>query len=293
MPSPSYRLIWGRVVALFLIKPAELTLALSRVHPLAYLLLYLAAIPAFAFLYVFVTPHEFYAPHARFEPGAHLDTIQLASSLEAALHRSFNTRSGREFIVGNWKFDINSLRVDDVKSADGTQLSFRVRLSANGIGELTGAKTLGWAIVATVKDRPTSVRFNGPNDIITYRFPDADFSTYASPFKEENTALFEIIFGQGDIGYGALAPALALDRQEELQFQRYLRGMKGDASSISDHFSRMAYLSSVVITTLGLGDIIPITAQARFLVALEAVSGIVFAGLFLNALAYRASKSNE
>jgi hypothetical protein len=44
-----------------------------------------------------------------------------------------------------------------------------------------------------------------------------------------------------------------------------------------------------VLTTLGLGDIVPMTASSRFCVALEAISGITLAGLFLNALAFRAS----
>ena len=50
----------------------------------------------------------------------------------------------------------------------------------------------------------------------------------------------------------------------------------------------MLYFSAVVITTLGLGDIVPLTDWARSLVAAEAVLGIVFAGLFINAAASRA-----
>jgi hypothetical protein len=54
----------------------------------------------------------------------------------------------------------------------------------------------------------------------------------------------------------------------------------------------MMYFSAVVITTLGLGDIIPMTTLARTLVAVETVTGIVLAGFFLNALAYRATKAS-
>jgi hypothetical protein len=51
----------------------------------------------------------------------------------------------------------------------------------------------------------------------------------------------------------------------------------------------MVYFSAIVITTVGFGDIIPITNTARLLVALEAVLGIVLVGLFLNAVAFRLS----
>jgi hypothetical protein len=270
--------------------PARLALALTEVHPLVYLSLYLAAIPTYALLYVYAAPHGFYAPYARYEPSARLDTAEIASALEGALRRSFDARQGREFVVGSWRLDTSSLRVDDIKSPDGTQLSFRVRMSANGIGEFEGARQYGWGIVATVSERPTSAVVNGPNSITTYRFPDVDFSKYSGPFRDDSMRLFELIFGHGEREIGVTAPALALNRQEEERFQRYLRGVKGDASSVSGQLPRMVYLSAVVITTLGLGDIIPMTGQARGMVAAEAIIGVAFAGLFLNALAYRASK---
>ncbi|TBZ35965.1 two pore domain potassium channel family protein [Rhizobium leguminosarum bv. viciae] len=55
----------------------------------------------------------------------------------------------------------------------------------------------------------------------------------------------------------------------------------------------MTYVSAVVITTLGLGDIVPISPMARTLVAAEAVIGILLAGLFLNALASQMSKRED
>ncbi|HET7463449.1 MAG TPA: potassium channel family protein [Longimicrobium sp.] len=51
-------------------------------------------------------------------------------------------------------------------------------------------------------------------------------------------------------------------------------------------FGRMLYLSAVTLTTVGYGDIVPLTDTARIAVACEAIFGIVLVGLFLNALAY-------
>jgi len=151
------------------------------------------------------------------------------------------------------------------------------------IGELTGAKQYGWSIVVTVPESPTITIFSGSNPTMTHRFLDFDFPKDAPLFEQENEELFNFIFNQGHYS------ALALNWEEETQFRRYFRGFNGDPSSISGQLPRMFYLSAVVITTLGLSDIIPITSKARMLVAAEAVIGIVFAGLFLNALAYRAS----
>ncbi|ALU41930.1 potassium channel family protein [Pseudoalteromonas rubra] len=61
--------------------------------------------------------------------------------------------------------------------------------------------------------------------------------------------------------------------------------IEGQPIDTEGQFLRMLYLSVVTITTLGYGDIVPTTELNRFLVGLEALLGIVLAGLFLNSLA--------
>jgi hypothetical protein len=77
--------------------------------------------------------------------------------------------------------------------------------------------------------------------------------------------------------------------EEEAHFTDYAGGVSGYPLTTGGSFWRMLYLSAVVETTLGLGDIVPMTASARVLVALQAITGVILAGLFLNAAAYRAS----
>ena len=271
---------------------AKLDLTVSQIRPLWFLLIYLIAIPTFGLLYAFATPHGFYEPYARYEAEATSDRTKLESMLEAALHRSFDHRVGEEFVVGTSKLDLdslrNSLRVDNAHSADGTTLSFRVRLTANDIVDFEGERQLGWSIVVTIPEQPTSAAL-GSSSVIVYRFPEVDLSRYASPFREQMEKLFGFIFGQRNYGFGISAPAVALSYQEDLQLRRYLQGMRGDPSASSSDVWRMVCLSVAVITTLGLGHIVPTTWPARSLVASEAIAGIVLAGLFLNALAYRAS----
>jgi hypothetical protein len=238
-----------------------------------------------------LVPHGFYAPYARYEPAAAADTVHLAATLQSALRRSLDAQAGQEFVVGNWKLDLASLTVDHVASTDGAQLSFRVRFTANGVGAAEGAQQLGWEVVATVPANPTSATFS--KTVTIYRFPEADFTKYVSPFKEFNQQMFNMIFRQGYQGFDYMAPALALNAQEDEQFRRFLAGVRGDPSAFSDQPGRMLYLSVVIITTLGLGDIVPLTWQARALVGLEAITGVFLAGLFLNALAYRASRSSR
>jgi ion channel len=56
-------------------------------------------------------------------------------------------------------------------------------------------------------------------------------------------------------------------------------------------YIRMCYFSAITITTLGFGDITPVTTEARVLVGTEAVLGVVIIGLFLNAVAQKWRKT--
>jgi len=67
----------------------------------------------------------------------------------------------------------------------------------------------------------------------------------------------------------------------------------GFPHEIPGHFARMLYLSVVTITTLGYGDIVPVSTTARTLIAIEAVVGILLVGLFLNAIAHEGRRGNE
>lgn len=59
---------------------------------------------------------------------------------------------------------------------------------------------------------------------------------------------------------------------------------RGFPRDVRGGFGRMLYVSAMTETTVGMGDIVPITPLARALTALQGVLGIIAAGLFLNAV---------
>ena len=67
----------------------------------------------------------------------------------------------------------------------------------------------------------------------------------------------------------------------------FVIGMEGDPTELADATERMYYFSAIVLTTLGFGDIVPLTTTARALVASEVILGVLFAGLFINAASSR------
>jgi hypothetical protein len=74
--------------------------------------------------------------------------------------------------------------------------------------------------------------------------------------------------------------------------ERLSTAAQGDPKDASGLYIRMCYFSAITITTLGFGDITPITSAARLLVGIEAVLGVVVVGLFLNAIARKWSESS-
>jgi hypothetical protein len=87
---------------------------------------------------------------------------------------------------------------------------------------------------------------------------------------------------------GRPAELLELPEPVVLKLQAFAQAQEGDPTAASGLVLRMLYFSASTVTTLGLGDIQPLTPLARTLVTLEAILGLVFIGLFLNALASRA-----
>jgi hypothetical protein len=274
----------------------KLNRALSQVRPLWFLLAYLTAIPAYGLIYFVAAPEGFHEQHLRQEIEGNADALKIERMLEAALRRSIDEHSGEEFIVAGRKLDLMALReslgVDDIRVIDGGLLSFRVRFRAIGVYDFEGERQLGWSFAVSVPEQPNSALL-GQSTVAVYRFPEASFWRRATPFREQDEALFKLAFSQRNYGFGLSAPALTLGYQEDLELRRYLEAARGDPRAHCCGAWRMVLLSAGVITTLGLPDVAPISSTARSLVATEAVLGVVLAALFLNAIGYRVSHRRD
>jgi len=86
---------------------------------------------------------------------------------------------------------------------------------------------------------------------------------------------------------GFLSPVIKIDEGIEKEIQDFLLASKGFSNDINNHFLSMLYLSAVTITTIGYGDIVPITLITRMLITIEALIGMTLMGIFLNNITYR------
>lgn len=92
-----------------------------------------------------------------------------------------------------------------------------------------------------------------------------------------------------DLGGGIARQTRGTEAEIEALLARLFIMESGIDVGQADDISRYLYFSAVNLTTLGYGDIAPITSRARMVVASQSVLGIVFAGLFLNSLAAKAT----
>lgn len=87
--------------------------------------------------------------------------------------------------------------------------------------------------------------------------------------------------------FGSITGVLRVEADLYRDMENYRALCGGSPSTVKGGFARFMYLSAVTITTLGYGDIVPVTDRARALVACEAVLGVAVAGLFLNSIWHR------
>jgi hypothetical protein len=96
----------------------------------------------------------------------------------------------------------------------------------------------------------------------------------------------------GETGVNASQSVIYLPYSTAQIIYRLTGAASGDPKEASGLWIRMCYLSAVTITTLGFGDITPVSSTARALVGTEAVLGVVLVGLFLNAVAQKWGKGS-
>lgn len=92
-------------------------------------------------------------------------------------------------------------------------------------------------------------------------------------------------------GQGRRPPWTGLRFEPSEQFVTLFRGWeaanRGQLYRPTDAGFRLLYFSVVTTTTLGYGDIVPLTPSARFWVAIQSILGVVLVGGFLHSLLSR------
>jgi len=281
--------------------------------------LYLLAIPIFAGIFL-LNSSGFY--HSTISKEGLTDKYN--SSLSNMLSNEFekiseqSLKSKNDYLVDNY-FSLRNLEITH-NSLIG-ELSFDVSVAIEGLSfkneqviELSKENKSGKDVL--IKFRSIYIGYDFMKGMHTNNVSTMgqEIEVYAKEFT-----LFDGI----KVGHGL--KKINLDSQEKVKLLRYIFGdqLISKKSDIVIHllpnleriisllksyeqvsknlpqnslegFATMLYFSTVTITTLGYGDILPISTKARMLVAAESILGVVLIGLFFFSLSNRIGrKENE
>jgi hypothetical protein len=130
-------------------------------------------------------------------------------------------------------------------------------------------------------------------DGATALYEHFDLYDYVPPEMDDTNGAVEVVTGASTVMHVPKLFTIGTCSQKDIashvdMLAKFASGTSGFTSDVADNFERMFIL--MTITTLGFGDIVPITTKARRLVTIEAISGVVLIGLFLNSLSRDARK---
>lgn len=259
-------------------------------------LLYLSAIPVFAIIYTLM-PQDFYHSTVKYEPTLNSDADKVLMSLRDAVVSDYQVVRGTSVLEAQgWVGDVRDLRFGDLQP-DVHWIGFRVYY------DLTRGSPQAQVTNASVDfrmDMPgAAIREFLPSGDVEYRqvtvVPPTGVNGSPGP---AGSALPFPVLGAADLFFaksrlGQAAPGvLALPQPVDDAMVGFWRAAQGSPSAVSNEFVRFLYLSAMTVTTVGYGDIVPLTDRARAATALEAVYGVVVAGIFLASLATQAKRSS-
>jgi hypothetical protein len=275
----------------------NIALKISGADPESHFLAYVAAILAFALLYTLLPGQHFYAPYAKFESWAIQDSKAMEPEIALSIVRQTNDIL-RDF--PNQRLTSRNTCVSEFRSSDDRHSKFDLYFNVEGKMKNGNSSSYSWVnskgpgctedgYVIEIGYRAFLETINGNRFCHSLYY---DLTPKLSERDKRHFIAMNIgpVFGDKFLETSPWLSSMCWDATQEVRFQKLVSAWSGDPSSLSGFGWRMLYFSAITITTTGFGDIVPLSGIARFLVGLEAVSGWLLAGLFLNAIATRAGR---
>jgi hypothetical protein len=244
---------------------------------------YVLLIPIFALIYWHLPPRSFHDSNIQREQPLANDAERLRVALSGAINARTSTRT--------WYALGEPVRVvparDEVRYVRHTQ-DGRLVIEVDGYYEGVGraVRHVFGGFVEWVRVDTQGFLGIGPlaGYTVTLSDPEGNAAKPIAPGPPVSVVFPPIGIGRVQDSSGGV---LLMNRTTLNRLARFYNAAEGDPHYASGLFWRMVYSSAVTVTTVGFGDITPVSSEARLFVGLEAVLGIVVIGLFLNALANR------
>lgn len=252
------------------------------------LVAYVVAILGFAAVYTFVFPHDFYHSYVRYEPDIRdlIDRSQrdIAQAIDDQLSARSDLGGGIMFVLAN------GLSIQgEQEGALTASINMGGALRQGDTQQLLITRlpvVISWLGLRTVqKEGAPETMVEDSNEL------KKRVRTIYIARDPQRAALDQTILAHTSTDQTTVTDALgrALELVELSDAQRHdlfaiLNVERGFPAYAGGLFWRMLYFSAITITTVGYGDIVPLTSWGRGLAALEATLGIVLLGLLVSRL---------
>jgi len=257
--------------------------------PVVYFLVFIG----FAWWYARLIPRgfsaNFYTSTAQYEPGAQAGLQLLRQDIETAA-------LGQMSQGGTWSARSEPRSQDgEITDLQVTPQAISFRYTASRMLHRIGHQDLSAGVVIPLA-RPAQPHSGGANASAYWRAQVT--SARSVEWRDGRPTSHELPPNAPDwlprrpVGATEGTGWLQLRGETSRALEQY-RQTGGVSSRPIDVFWRALYLSAATITTLGYGDIVPVSTVARLSVGLEAFGGVCLVGLFVNALARRTRRLAE
>jgi hypothetical protein len=270
---------------------------LGRRPPRIWALIYIVAIPVAATVFYNLPGGSFYDANLTREPGFHQDLDTLAGKLTSAIrNQEHGDYTGHTLNSPAWtaiglRFTLDPQSVAIQAGSVSTDSSGNIDFILRGVAltsqkSIPGESVLEIPITLSVSQESEDYTLSGQPLLAGY------VATLTTESAADEQPPMNVLFpgGLGQTALSAQAAEILVPPSTAGVIARISAAAQGDPKEASGLFIRMCYFSVTTITTLGFGDITPVTSMARIMVGIEAIAGVILVGLFLNAIAQKLSK---
>jgi hypothetical protein len=264
-------------------------------------------------IYDWFLADDFYHSSSKYEYNLIKDQKRLEQALQEVIRNKFEANfqnlvlnSQQEFEFQNWKMSRDQTVSISALSVDDNQIDPRVSFQYSFT--VIETKPAATPEMPQTKEKPDDLirdrlgvafseraeaSFVAPLDAAEFREREVDISRpktriFRSVLEQDQLPIvfYEAFFPSKENSRVLYRAGAWLELPNDLwnDLKAWINGMQGHPSHSSGEWMRMFYLSATVMTTIGFGDIVPITPLARGWVASQAIIGAILVGLFLNDL---------
>jgi|GEM_PF-4621464 len=241
---------------------------------------YIVAVPLFAFIYTKI-PNGFIHSTVQYEQNTKNEVEIIKDSIASAVRQNFIAQHGTPIIY-------NEHEIANIKEFVITDL------------EIQNNAIVGIGMIFT---KPTKGAPVQPINAFKFKMPSGELyrNKYISKIVEYDPNGMSDLFNKykifrqekSKLRNDKLHYTLRVSHNLNNRIANLLASYNGDPSHLRGNYIRMLYLSATTITTLGLGDILPISNLARILVTIQSILGVILIGLYINTIVVDTKKKKK